>query len=261
MDPKAGELRKSGVRLKLQGQPFQLLEVFTARSGEVVTREELHAALWPGATFVDFDHGLNNAVQKLREVLGDSANNPRFIETIPRRGYRFLAQVEALSHGTADGRSLPTQIGPREDLWTESLVSIRQELLVTSSPSELKKLRHRIESLVDQNPGHSDLHEARSLLDEVQQALEHSLVEASANAGTQKKPTQIDIATAACVFDDHNALSRYDGFGRWLTLGTVKNQTILVDHTMQEINGREIIRIISARKATLAERRAYEKKK
>jgi TolB-like protein/DNA-binding winged helix-turn-helix (wHTH) protein/Tfp pilus assembly protein PilF len=93
LDLKAGELRKHGLRLKLPEQPFQLLSVLLENPGDIVTRDELRSRLWPGDTFVDFDHGLNNAVMRLREVLGDSSENPRFVETIPRRGYRFIAPV------------------------------------------------------------------------------------------------------------------------------------------------------------------------
>ena len=93
VDVRAGELRKQGKRIKLQDQPFQVLGVLLQRPGDVVTREELRAQIWPEDTFVDFDNSLNTAVNKLREALGDSADNPRFIETLPRRGYRFIAPV------------------------------------------------------------------------------------------------------------------------------------------------------------------------
>lgn len=93
VDLKACEIRKHGVRLKLSEQPFQVLAVLLESPGEIVTRDDLRSRLWPGDTFVDFDHGLNNAVMRLREVLGDSSENPRFVETIPRRGYRFIAPV------------------------------------------------------------------------------------------------------------------------------------------------------------------------
>src|SRR5215470_16974327 len=89
----AGELRKSRMRLHLSGQPFRVLAVLVERAGEVVTREELHSKLWPADTFVDFDHGLNNAVARIREVLDDSSDTPRYIETVPRRGYRFIARL------------------------------------------------------------------------------------------------------------------------------------------------------------------------
>jgi pentatricopeptide repeat protein len=90
-DLRSGELRKHGVRLKLQDQPFQVLALLLEHAGDVVTREELRQRLWPADTFVDFDTGLNSAVKKLRDVLADSAEEPRYIETIPRRGYRFIA--------------------------------------------------------------------------------------------------------------------------------------------------------------------------
>src|SRR5215831_8190596 len=93
VDLRAGELHKQGKRIKLQDQPFQVLAVLLQRSGEVVSREELRQQIWPEDTFVDFDNSLNTAINKLREALGDSADNPRFIETLPRRGYRFLAPV------------------------------------------------------------------------------------------------------------------------------------------------------------------------
>jgi TolB-like protein/DNA-binding winged helix-turn-helix (wHTH) protein len=89
----SGEVHKQGIRLKLQDQPFQVLALLLERAGEVVTREELRQRLWPGDTFVDFDCGLNSAIKKLRDVLADSPDKPRYIETLPRRGYRFIAPV------------------------------------------------------------------------------------------------------------------------------------------------------------------------
>src|SRR6266851_4065608 len=113
-DMEAGELRKHGLRLKLSEQPFQILAMLVARPGEVVSREVLRERLWPSDTFVDFDHGLNNAVMRLREVLGDSSDHPRFIETLPRRGYRFIAPIElkgalseSLKHETAAVEKAP----------------------------------------------------------------------------------------------------------------------------------------------------------
>ncbi len=94
VDLAAGELRKSGLKIKLQEQPFQVLALFLERPGEVVTREEMRERLWPADTFVDFDRSLNISINKIREVLGDSPHHPRFIETLPRRGYRFIGQVE-----------------------------------------------------------------------------------------------------------------------------------------------------------------------
>src|SRR5712671_5818041 len=106
VDVRAGELRKQGVRIKLQEQPFHVLTVLLQRPGEVVTREELRNQNWPVDTFVDFDNSLNTAINKLREALGDSADNPRFIETLPRRGYRFIAPVTGV-----DGTTRETTMG------------------------------------------------------------------------------------------------------------------------------------------------------
>jgi cholera toxin transcriptional activator len=97
LDFRAGDLRKNGTKLRLQGQPFQVLALLLQRAGEVVTREELRQRLWPSDTFVDFDHSLNTAINKVREALGDSASNPRFIETLARRGYRFIAPVQGIA--------------------------------------------------------------------------------------------------------------------------------------------------------------------
>jgi Tol biopolymer transport system component/DNA-binding winged helix-turn-helix (wHTH) protein len=94
LDPRAGELRRNGSRVKLQDQPFQVLLALLAKPGDVVTREELRAKLWPADTFVDFDHGLNAAVKRLRDALGDTAENPCFIETLAKRGYRFLVPLQ-----------------------------------------------------------------------------------------------------------------------------------------------------------------------
>ncbi len=97
-DVRAGELYKRGKKNKVQQQPMQVLAALLEKAGEVVTREELRAGIWPADTFVDFEHSLNTAIKKLRKALGDNATRPKYIETLPRRGYRFLAEVE-----TAEG--------------------------------------------------------------------------------------------------------------------------------------------------------------
>jgi DNA-binding winged helix-turn-helix (wHTH) protein len=101
VDFRAGELRKNGLKIKLHGQPFLVLEALLKRPGQVVTRDELQKAIWPADTFVDFDHGLNKAINRIREALSDSSDSPRFVETLPRRGYRFIASVEGT--GTVPG--------------------------------------------------------------------------------------------------------------------------------------------------------------
>src|ERR1700735_2138617 len=110
-DVQTGELTKHGKRVRLQEQPFQLLVMLLGKPGEVGTREELRNRLWP-QTIVDFDHGLNKAISKIREVLGDSSEHPRFVETVARRGYRFLADVAVIPHGLADtGAREPASAG------------------------------------------------------------------------------------------------------------------------------------------------------
>jgi TolB-like protein/DNA-binding winged helix-turn-helix (wHTH) protein/Tfp pilus assembly protein PilF len=104
----SGELRKNGMRLRLSGQPFQVLAILLERKGEVVSREVLHSKLWAADTFVDFDHGLNNAIARIREMLDDSSNTPRYIETIPRRGYRFMAPVEGAPHAVSALETAPS---------------------------------------------------------------------------------------------------------------------------------------------------------
>jgi DNA-binding winged helix-turn-helix (wHTH) protein len=114
-DLQARELRKNGLKLKLHGQPFEVLAMLLERPGEVVNREQLRERLWPTDTFVDFDHGVNTAINRLREALGDSADNPHFIETLPRRGYRFIAPIESIppvSAVTAASSSATPQAQP-----------------------------------------------------------------------------------------------------------------------------------------------------
>ena len=92
LDLRSGELRKAGGRINLSDQPFRILAVLLEHPGELVTRDELRSRVWPTDTFVDFEHGLNAAIKRLRDALGDSADTPRFVETLPRRGYRFIAE-------------------------------------------------------------------------------------------------------------------------------------------------------------------------
>src|SRR6267142_5689993 len=107
IDLQSGELRRAGVRIRVQQQPLRLLEILLERPGEVVTREELRSQIWPNESFGDFDQAVNVAIAKLRGALGDSADNPRYIETLPRRGYRFLAEVAIINRPTNKLESLP----------------------------------------------------------------------------------------------------------------------------------------------------------
>jgi DNA-binding winged helix-turn-helix (wHTH) protein len=108
VDTSLGELRKNGVRIPIQEKPLRVLTALLERQGDLVTRAELHQHLWQGEIFVDFDTGLNTAVRKLRSALGDESESPRYIETIPKRGYRFLAPVEFVNGATGANNGLPS---------------------------------------------------------------------------------------------------------------------------------------------------------
>ena len=110
-DTATGELRRQGMRVKLNAQPFQVLCMLLERPGELLTRDEISRELWPDGTFVDFDHGVNSAVNRIREALGDTAVSPRFVETLARRGYRFIAPVERI----APGENAPSLATSSED--------------------------------------------------------------------------------------------------------------------------------------------------
>jgi DNA-binding winged helix-turn-helix (wHTH) protein len=105
LDLKARELHKAGVKVKLQDQPFRVLAMLVQHAGQVVTREELQQKIWPTDVYVTFEQGLNNAIKKVRDALGDSADNPRFVETVARHGYRFVAPVSTLPGGSPEARS------------------------------------------------------------------------------------------------------------------------------------------------------------
>jgi cholera toxin transcriptional activator len=142
-DPRAGELLRDGIKTKLQEQPFQVLMVLLERPGEVVTREELRERLWPADTFVDFDHSLNTAINKLRDALRDSAANPRFIETKAKRGYRFIAPVQLIANGAPEPAATETTLPSAEPApahpelpnvhrgWTRTLLALIQVLYLS----------------------------------------------------------------------------------------------------------------------------------
>jgi len=124
VDLRSGELFKNGRVVKLQGQPIQVLGMLLEQPGQMVTREELQRRLWPKDTFVDFDHSLNIAINKIREALGDTAENPRFVETLPRRGYRFIAQVEGVPKAPPTLAVLPFENldhDPEQDFFGEAV--------------------------------------------------------------------------------------------------------------------------------------------
>ena len=132
VDLASEELRKNGLKIKLSGQPFQILAMLLERPGQVLTREELQKKLWPAGTFVDFDHSLNTAINKIRETLGDSAENPHFIETLARRGYRFIAPVDRL------GKTTPAT-EPSSEQGTQE-----EQIKLTSGPGARTQWKWRI---------------------------------------------------------------------------------------------------------------------
>jgi eukaryotic-like serine/threonine-protein kinase len=123
VDLRSGELHKQGIKIKLHDQPFQVLAMLLEHAGELVTREQLHQKLWPSETFVDFDVGLNSAIKRLRDALGDSAEEPRYIETLPRRGYRFIARIENGALPTLaiveEHRAPVLPVEPTPELWNK----------------------------------------------------------------------------------------------------------------------------------------------
>ncbi len=123
LDVVAGEVRKAGILIKLQPQPFRLLLLLAERAGTLVNREEIRQCLWSESTFVDFEHGINFSINQIRGALADDAEKPRYIETLPRRGYRFLASVSGIEGDTRGYRNGEVGSGMRRSRWTVALVS------------------------------------------------------------------------------------------------------------------------------------------
>jgi DNA-binding winged helix-turn-helix (wHTH) protein len=138
-DSTSGELRRRGVRVKLHSQPLQLLFLLLDRPGELLTRDEICRKLWPDGTVVDYEHGVNSAVNRIREALGDKATNARFIETLARRGYRFVGQVEQIAPQEHDSAS-----DPIAEVLEEPAAGVKAGLLdrVLSGPEDLPKSSH-----------------------------------------------------------------------------------------------------------------------
>lgn len=145
MDSTTGELRRKGVRIKLHLQPCQVLFMLLDRPGEVLTREEISRELWPDGTFVDYEHGVNSAVNRLRDALGDKASNPRFVETLPRRGYRFVGQVERID---IDAESLNptfvTNVSEPPPAIPATLGETRFLDRILATPDDLPKSSHAV---------------------------------------------------------------------------------------------------------------------
>lgn len=137
-DADTGELRRQGIRIKLNAQPFQVLLLLLDRPGQLLTREEISRELWPDGTFVDYEHGVNSAVNRIREALGDTAGNPRFLETLARRGYRFVAPVERIGLSADPQPAAPGTPAASP----EPEIRFRDRIL--ASPLELPQASHSI---------------------------------------------------------------------------------------------------------------------
>jgi len=150
-DAASGELRRQGIRIKLNAQPFQVLLMLLERPGELLAREEISRELWPGGTFVDYEHGVNAAVNRIREALGDKASSPRFVETLARRGYRFVAPVERIAPSedppppVSDSPSPPASERTAKEQ-APAPAAPEEKLLsrILASPEELPKASHRV---------------------------------------------------------------------------------------------------------------------
>jgi DNA-binding winged helix-turn-helix (wHTH) protein len=184
IDLDARELRKSGFRIKLQDQPFKILAAMVRRAGEVITREELYSELSSHSTY-DSKHGLNNAIQKIREVLGDSPENARFIETVPGRGYRFLPQVEITALPPFERFPNSKSVAAATDVFLREVQGIWRQFLTADSLPELKDLLHRTNALLDtaQYSCHPNRYEATSLQEQIEQAIQWTVSEAKLGSG------------------------------------------------------------------------------
>jgi DNA-binding winged helix-turn-helix (wHTH) protein len=149
-DAATGELRRQGLRVKLNTQPFQVLLLLLARPGELLTREEISRELWPEGTFVDYEHGVNSAVNRIREALGDTASSPRFVETLARRGYRFVAPVERIGERIRpdenDSPAAPESAGPAPNQQTSAAAEpvTKPRIQILATPEDLPRTPYRV---------------------------------------------------------------------------------------------------------------------
>lgn len=254
MDLDSQELTKNAVKVKLRGQPFRMLATIAEYNGNVVTFEELQAQFWPTVVIDNYKHSLGNSMLEIRKVLDDSANNPRYVETI-RRGYRFLVPVEFIARPSVNGN------GSRNPLAVSLLLEIqkvRQGLINTSDCRGLALLLYRCKGLCDQHPRHPNLPELQLLMADIESAIDRS----AAREPRWANPA-ISFETARLVFDDPNAISIPDPFvdGEWKTLGLANESVLLVvEHTGHPENGQRAL-IHRARRATPQERKVYEQRR
>jgi len=257
MDLVARELRKNGHRIQLQDQPFRILEYLALRAKQPILREELYSCLSDHGSY-DSKHGLDNAIQRIRKALGDSVEDPRFIETLRGRGYRFLRDVSVAPCVSANSHY---GAGLRPEPFLSALKEIREEFLATDIPQKLSELLYRLIDLIGQHREHPSRAEAYVLLESVQSARsQHNLVD-----------HKISFDSAVLVFDDPFAISisrsSDHGIKAWHTLGRVRGSmrpfgrpvVLLVAHQLPEQQVPHTGNLVlSARKATTAERAVYE---
>jgi DNA-binding winged helix-turn-helix (wHTH) protein/uncharacterized DUF497 family protein len=247
MDLESEELKKNGHVLKLRSQPFRMLAIIAERNGDVITREELRAQLWPAMPSGDYKHSLGNSLLEIRKVLHDSAKKPEYVETVSR-GYRFLKPVEFIIGSSANGN------GSKASLTASLLIEIRQEFINTAGYRGLTLLFCRCKRLCNQCPSDPNLPDLQLLMAAIQLAIDRSAALEPGGAN----PT-ISNEVASFVFDDPNAVSVPDHFGGWKTIGLASESVLLVvEHSVHRENGKQVVLIHRARRATPQERRFYE---
>ena len=255
MDLLARKLRKNGREITLQPQPFLILQHLALRTKEPVLREDLYSYL-PTHGSYDSKHGLDNAIQKIRKALRDSAEKPRFVETLRGHGYRFLKDIEFIPQAAPGSNHDPTV---SQDLFLTAVNQLWREFLLTHAPQELSNLFHRLLGLLDQYREHPNKSEAGVLLEGIQ----------AARSETNHAKHEISFESAALVLKDPQALnlcrsSNHD-VSLWDTLGRVQRGlsgfwrpvTLVISY---EVNQNRIW-LSSARKATPIERAVYEQSK
>lgn len=252
MDLVACQLRKNGRKITLQQRPFLILQHLALRAREPVLREELYSYL-PTHGSYDSKHGLDNAIQKIRKALHDSAEKPRFVETIRGRGYRFLRDVELIPHGKADSSDKSTA---SQDSFLSSVSQVRVEFLATSAPQGLSELFHRLRGLLEQHNDHPNKSDAYRLLESIQEARsENNHARHKISLESAALALEDPQALSICRFSDHDASS-------WDTMGSVRRGPrgfwrpviLVVSHEVRQNK----VWISSARKATPIERAVYE---
>jgi len=252
MDLESEELKKNGHILKLRSQPFRMLATIAERNGDVVSREELRAQLWPAVTIEDYKHSLGNSLLEIRKVLHDSANSPEYVETVSR-GYRFLKPVEFIltiaPHQNGSSNSLT-------DDFSAKIKQIGRELIDTLDCRGLALLLNRCKVLCDQHSGDPSIPDLQLLMADIQSAIHQSAV-----LDPKWANPAISFEIASLVFDDPNAVTiphRF-GNGRGKTIGLASESVLLtVEHSVCRENGKQGVLIHGARRATPQERSFYE---